>query len=565
MEFERRTSAWPVPEWLQPVATPLRWSIWAKELEEHPDGKFRTYILNGITKGFRIGFDYRHHQCKSASSNLHSALANARVVQEYLDKEISLGRIIGPVPPAYVPVGTQLSPFGVIPKSGQPGKWRLIVNLSSPEGASVNAGIDSELCSLHYLHLDQVVQEIRKLGRGAKMAKMDIESAYRMVPGHPGDRPLLAVQWAGQTFFDTRLPFGLRSAPKIFSAVADALQWVFKKQGVTWVDHYLDDFITLGPPETATCQANLERMLSSCQRLGVPVAQGKCAGPTSVLVFLGFELDTEQMIIRLPQDKLKRTLSLVQDWTEKKGCRKKELESLLGHLQHAATVIRPGRTFVRRLIELVSAFRDSNHWIRLNASTRSDLMWWRMYMEGWNGIALMPKMASLTHPLKTDASGTWGCGASWGTHWFQWKWEGPSQEWAIAQKELLPILFAMVVWGREWQGQRVECQCDNAAVVAVVNTGRAKDKVLMHLLRCMFFVAARLHLHLHAIHVPGLTNVAADSLSRNDFARFLQVVPQASREPTLIPKEIVNLSVMDQPDWTSHRWAQLFNACCKPV
>ena len=114
------------------------------------------------------------------------------------------------------------------------------------------------------------------------------------------------VQWAGQTFFSTRLPFGLRSAPKIFEAVADALQWMFTRQGVTWVDHYLDDYmyITLGPPGTMTCQANLERMLSSCRRLGIPVAPGKCPGPTSVLVFLGFELDRKQMIIRLPREKL---------------------------------------------------------------------------------------------------------------------------------------------------------------------------------------------------------------------------------------------------------------------
>ena len=111
------------------------------------------YIFNGITRGFRIDFDYRHHQFKSASSNLHSSLTNARVVQEYLNKEISLGTTIGPVPPAYVAVGTQLSPFGIILKSGQPGKWGLIVNISSQKGARVNAGIEAEVCSLHYLHL----------------------------------------------------------------------------------------------------------------------------------------------------------------------------------------------------------------------------------------------------------------------------------------------------------------------------------------------------------------------------------------------------------------------------
>ena len=72
---------------------------------------------------------------------MRSVLDNASVVQEYLDKEVTLGRIVGPVSPEMVPVGTQLSAFGVIPKSNQPGKWRLIVDLSSPGGRSVNDGI----------------------------------------------------------------------------------------------------------------------------------------------------------------------------------------------------------------------------------------------------------------------------------------------------------------------------------------------------------------------------------------------------------------------------------------
>ena len=68
--------------------------------------------------------------------------------------------------------------------------------------------------------MDEVLGRIAASGRGTQLAKMDIASAHRMVPVHPDNRPLLAVQWAGQVFFDTRLPFGLRSAPKIFTAVA---------------------------------------------------------------------------------------------------------------------------------------------------------------------------------------------------------------------------------------------------------------------------------------------------------------------------------------------------------
>ena len=45
------------------------------------------------------------------------------------------------------------------------------------------------------------------------------------------------------------VPFGLRSAPLLFSAVADALAWIMHQRGVRWLDHYIDDFVTAGPQE----------------------------------------------------------------------------------------------------------------------------------------------------------------------------------------------------------------------------------------------------------------------------------------------------------------------------
>ena len=181
-----------------------------------PDAVLATYVLNGIHNGFHIGFD-RSKRCKPSRSNMKSALENAGVVGQYLEEEARLGRIVGPIPLEWVPGGTQLSPIGVIPKSNQPGKWRLIV---VAHGQSVNDGIEPHLCTVEYLRMDEVLGRIAASGRGTQLAKMDIASAHRMVPVHPDDRPLLAVQWAGQVFFDTRLPFGLRSAPKIFTAVA---------------------------------------------------------------------------------------------------------------------------------------------------------------------------------------------------------------------------------------------------------------------------------------------------------------------------------------------------------
>jgi hypothetical protein len=99
-------------------------------------------------------------------------------------------------------------------------------------------------------------------------------------------------------FFDTRLLFGLRSVPKIFTAVADALHLD------SWVGHYLNDYITLGPPDSEVCERNLELMLAVCKWLGVPVAPAKCAGPATVMVFFGFELDTRALVVRLLEEKL---------------------------------------------------------------------------------------------------------------------------------------------------------------------------------------------------------------------------------------------------------------------
>ena len=290
-----------------------------------------------------------------------------------------------------------------------------------------------------------MIQQVNRMGCGTLLAKMDIESTYWIIPVCPEDRPLLGVRWKGEFFYDLCLPFGLVSAPKIFTAVADALQWIFEKKGLSWVNHYLDDFIMVEAPESQECQANKEKMLAFCQQLGVSVVLEKCTDPAPVMVFLGFELDTINMVVRLPEEKLWCILAPVREWAGKKACKKRKLESLLGHLQHAATVVRPGRTFVRHIIELLSTAKARDCWIRLNAEIRADLYWWLHYMEKRNGVAMMPRDQWPGIRIETDASGSWGCGACWHTWWLQWKWDGRAKTELISTKELIPIVFAVAV------------------------------------------------------------------------------------------------------------------------
>ena len=355
------------------IVTPLRVSVWERGLADHPDREYANYICRGIREGFRVGFDHQKCKCRVAPGNMKSVVNHREVVETYLQGEREGGRVLGPFRKDLMPE-VHVSPFGVIPKS-EPGKWRLIVDLSSPEGVSVNDGIRRDLCSLSYLSIDEVVSWVVQLGRGAMMAKFDLKAAYRNVPVHPDDRHLLGMVWDDQLFVDTVLPFGLRSAPMIFNAVADALEYMIKKRGVGWLGHYLDDFVVVGPPKVADCGRDLGVALETCTEVGLPVAGEKTCGPAVVIPLLGIELDSQQMVVRLPQEKLLKLRTLVAKWRKRKCCTKRELQSLAGHLSHACKVVRPGRRFLRGVFGLISQFRRQDHRIRLNAAFRADLSW----------------------------------------------------------------------------------------------------------------------------------------------------------------------------------------------
>ena len=234
------------------IVTPLVLHAWERALKHHPDSQFRDYLTNGLRHGFRVGFN---HALVLRSAQANMPLLNPSPVQEYLAKECTANRVLGPMPPTAAS-STHVNRFGVIPKRRQPGKWRLILGLSFPPGRSVNDGIPPELSELQFTTVDKAAQLIICLGRGALLAKIDISHAYRNVPVHPDDRRLLWTVWNGSVFVDTSLPFGLRSAPKIFCAILDALEWVLCREGVSICLYHIDDL--------TQCAQNLQLLQLSC-------------------------------------------------------------------------------------------------------------------------------------------------------------------------------------------------------------------------------------------------------------------------------------------------------------
>ena len=201
-----------------------------------------------------------------------------------------------------------------------------------------------------------------------------MESAYRNIPVHPDDRFSLGMRWRGQFYADLSLPFGLRSAPFIFNSVADMVEWILlHKHCLSDLLHYLDDFIAASPAQSFQWASNLNIAVSVSHRLGLPLHANKCVGPATSMTILGIELDSVNQVAHLPEDKLLALREIIHSWMPSHWCRKWELESIIGHLHHAAKVVWPGRANLCQFIDLLCCFRNKDHPVRINQEFRLDI------------------------------------------------------------------------------------------------------------------------------------------------------------------------------------------------
>ena len=145
---------------------------------------------------------------------------------------------------------------------------------------------------------------------------------------HPKDRLLLGMEWKGVVFVDGTLPFGLRSAPLLFTALGDAVEWVAKSREASWLPHYINDFVAVGVAGMGEYAHSMNVFKEACRRLGMPFDSKKEEGPTDVLTFHGMDLDSRRGEVRLPHD-LRQKL---REWRVMKSSRKRDLLSVIKHL-----------------------------------------------------------------------------------------------------------------------------------------------------------------------------------------------------------------------------------------
>ena len=386
-EHKEQGHGTPQPVLGAPISTPLVTNQWKRAVEAHPDRQWTQCLIAGIQEGFRIGL-VSEPECGSSRGNSRSSQIKGDVICEFIKAQTREGHISGPLHPQECP-NVITSHMAVIPKK-TPRKWRVIVDLSSPKGKSVNDNLHRELTHVSYSSPDDGALLMHFLDKRSLLAKIDLREAYRMVSIHPKDRRFLGISWQNSVYIDCQLPFSLASVPAIFNALAKALEWILRSRGVRYIIHYLDDFLRLGPPDSIECRRALDITLKVCKELGVPIAEDKLEGPVTQLTFLGIELNSINMSLKLPEDKMVALRSLLDTWRRTKCIRDvHQLQSLLGYLVHACHVLPLGKAFLNNLFPLSNTMQPGQK-RRLNCAARCDLAWWSIMCSHWSGISVHP-------------------------------------------------------------------------------------------------------------------------------------------------------------------------------
>ncbi len=488
-------------------------------------------LLHMIDYGAAIGF--AGSQSEQTCRNLSTALEHPDTITADLAALCSQQRMHGPFSSLPLPQ-FRTSLLGVVSRPRNPAKLRVINHLSWPDGSSVNDGIPDTEASIVYEAFDSAVSEIRRLGRGCLLAKLDLKDAFRHIPICPADWNLLGCTWGNQFYYSVVLVFGAKSAPYIFNLFAEGFHWIIQHHIPASLRHYLDNFLPIFPPATPLSLANaaVDWTTALGKELGFTIQEAKTIRPTQALEFLGLELDTEAMEARMPPDKILWLGDLLAHWRHQCVCRLHDLQVLIGFLQFAAQVIPHARAFIRWLIEFAATFSSDFVSRHIPRYACADIQWWSVFHSRWNGVHLIAPSQPTIH-VYTDASGSErkGIGGSFGDFWYASRIPRRFRKRDIQFKELYAVVQATLRWGEQWSGCHVVFHIDNQAIVDAIETDRNRSRHTMSQLRILLMLAACLQFSFSAEWLPSKENTLADAASHFQYSLLFQLAPHLRPKP----------------------------------
>jgi hypothetical protein len=355
---------------------------------------------------------------------------------------------------------------------------------------------------------------------------IDIKSAYHHVRVHPQMAPYLCFEYDERYFQYKGMPFGIKMAPRVFSRVMHRCIVIVRQHWRVEAVQYIDD-IWIGHMDREYLERVSHEIVTFLERLGWLISWEKSVLlPRQVFSFLGWSWDSVLMTVALAEEKRMKLLHLVRTWIRwaqtGRVVRLRSLASLIGALSASRLQFRRASLYLAELnlVKTEGVKRWSwNGKVRMTMSVLKDLLWWRSSLEE-------NRVRSLVSPetqaeIWTDASPS-----GWGAHV---KWKGMdaqeeellahgswTNEWSSNKRELVAVHRALIFFSRTEETRHLHhflLHSDNTTTVYNLNRCASARSLVMPMRRLMSALEGMM-LTVKAVHIRGVDNSKADSLSR---------------------------------------------------
>lgn len=391
----------------------------------------------------------------------------------------------------------------LVPKSD--GTWRPVINLQN-----LNRHVIT-----HHFKMESIRSVKGLIQEGDWLLKLDLKDAYLTVPICPDHQDFLKFQWQGQIWKFQSLPFGLSSAPQMFTKLMKPIVALWRRLGIRFI-MYLDDMLIMARTQEESRQ-HLATIVKVLMALGFIINLSKSiTTPTQRLVFLGFTLDSCKMTISLPGSKLHALRKLARKMMKKKEATIQELARLLGTMVAAQPAILPAPLYYRHLERMKSQSLRKGHsyesQVEITPEMRMELQWWSGESCHHNGRPLRIKQWDMT--IESDAS-KMGWGAFSQEKSTGGPWTPQEKLHSINYLELLAAFLALKSFVTT-RGVTVLLRMDNISAIAFLNRmGGTHSKLLSDLAVEIWKWCLARDVFIHAEHLPGVENTRADWESRH--------------------------------------------------
>ena len=481
-----------------PVGGRLKWFVehWEQQ-GAHP------FQLDLLRQGYRLPF--RDHPKLSRTPCIHSEYNDA-------DKDNALSTSILDLltKNAIEKVNKQdslgfYSRLFLVPKPGN--KWRPIIDLSSL----------NQYLTVSKFKMETPESIRTSLRQGEWVTSIDLSDAYLHIPIHPQSRKFLRFHHKGTTYQFTSLPFGLATAPLVFTSLVKEVKLLALKQDIH-LHQYLDDWLIRATSQPEA-QENTTKLLSLVRSLGFIVNLKKSElTPQQRFDFIGYHFALDQGLVKPTKDRWSKIQNTFNAIATRSTLSARTLMSIIGLLASTEKTVKLGRIHMRPF-----QWHLKTHW-RAPMPLNSPIPWthrMKQHGEWW----LNPQnvlVGEFLHPrdhdilIFTDASN-----AGWGAHLNHDSvgglWSQIEKRLHINVLELKAVILALQHFSHQCHKKQVLVASDNTTVVAHINKqGGTHSTELCALMWRLLTWCNKHQITLRARHVPGSLNVIADGLSRRN-------------------------------------------------